>query len=821
MTSKKRYSDPHADREAEKYENPVPSRELILDVLNDQGKPLSFELLAQLLEVDEEGEVGLDRRIKAMLRDAQLVQNRNGKVGVVSKMDLIAGRVQGHKDGFGFLIPDDKTQGDLFLAPRQMENVMDGDRVLVSNAGYNRFGKKEARIVEITERVATEVIGRYSQEAGICFIEPENRRITKEVLIEDKNGIKPNPGDHVRATITQYPSRDHHVLVRLEEIIATPDEAGMEVEVALRRFEIPHVWPEGVEAAAEKFGGKVPHKAKAHRVDLRDLPLVTIDDETARDFDDAVYVERRPRGGWRLIVAIADVSHYVHPGSELDQEAAKRGNSVYFPNRVIPMLPEALSNGLCSLNPHVDRLCLYCDMKISANGRLTRFIFREGVMRSRHRLTYNKVGAIIEEPESKLAQDTVASLDDESLDMIWSFHEMFLALRRRREERGAIDFDSDDTRIIYDENKKIEAIVPVQRNVAHIMIEEAMLAANICSAKLLEKAGVPALYRNHEPPKEERLAKLQQFLGGLGLSIAWSEGAPPKPYVFQDLREEILDRPDRNVIQTMMLRTMSQAKYEAENKGHFGLAYKAYTHFTSPIRRYPDLLVHRAIRFLIRSNGEPNHVDNPGDLPEIPRQQILPYNQADMVAIGEQCSMTERRADEATRDVVSWLKCQFMEAHLGQVFEGTISGVASFGLFVQLSDLHIDGLVHVANLDSDYYHFDEVSLTLTGESSGRQFGLGDAVTVCVAAVHTEDRKIDLQLESFTPSGKGRPKAGSKKKPSGGRGGRGGRSKNAAKADSGPSEREKLAKGDIPKAKPKAKRKRSARGKKASGRSTKG
>jgi len=804
MPPKKRYRDPHADREAENYENPVPSRELILEVLNDHGKPMEFEQIASLLEVDEDGEVGLERRLKAMLRDAQLVQNRNGKLGVVSRMDLIAGRVQAHKDGFGFLIPDDKTQSDLFLGPRQMEKVLDGDRVLVSDAGYNRFGKKEARIVEITERVATEVVGRYSREAGISFLQPENRRITREVLVEDKNGLKPNPGDHVRATITQYPSRDHHVLVRLEEIIATPDQAGMEIEVALRRFEIPHVWPDGVEADAERFGTGVPHKAKAHRVDLRDLPLVTIDDETARDFDDAVYVERRPRGGWRLIVAIADVSHYVAPGSALDREAATRGNSVYFPNRVVPMLPEALSNGLCSLNPHVDRLCLYCDMRISANGRLTGFVFREGVMRSRHRLTYNKVGAIIEEPDSQLAQDTVASLDDESLDMIWSFHEMFLALRKRRAERGAIDFDSDDTRIIYDENQKIQAIVPVTRNVAHIMIEEAMLAANICSAKLLEKSGLPALFRNHEPPKEERLSKLQQFLGGLGLSLGWSEGAP-KPHVYQDLREQILDRPDRNVIQTMMLRSMTQAKYEAENKGHFGLAYKAYTHFTSPIRRYPDLLVHRAIRFLIRSEGEPNHVDNPGKLPKIPAEKLIPYSQADMVAIGEQCSMTERRADDATRDVVSWLKCQFMESHIGDVFEGVISGVANFGLFIQLNELHIDGLVHVANLDSDYYHFDEVNLTLTGESSGRKFGLGDGVTVRVAAVHTEDRKIDLQLESSTPSGKGRPKGGSKK---GGGGNRRG----------GNSEREKLAKGDIPKAKPK--RKGPPRGKKAARRSSK-
>ncbi len=807
MSSKKRYTDPHADREAAKYENPVPSRELILEVLNDQGKPLDQRQLAELLAVGEDGLIGLERRLKAMLRDGQLVENRNGKLGIVSRMNLVAGTVQGHRDGFGFLIPDDRSLSDLFLAPRQMEKVMDGDRVLVNEAGFNRFGKREARIVEIAERAVTEVVGRFRREAGVSFIEPENRRIAKEVLVEDHNGLKPSPGDHVRGVITQYPSRDHHVLVRLEEIIATPDQPGMEVEVALRRFEIPYQWPEGVEEAAARFGAEVPHEAKAHRVDLRDLPLVTIDGEDARDFDDAVYVSRRRRGGWRLIVAIADVSHYVHPNSPLDNEAHKRGNSVYFPNRVVPMLPEALSNGLCSLNPHVDRLCLYCDMLVSANGRVSRFVFREGVMRSRHRLTYTKVGAMIEEPESELAQETVASLDDESIDMIWSFHEMFQALRSRRELRGAIDFDSDESRILYDENQKIRAIVPVVRNVAHIMIEEAMLAANICAARLLEKADVATLYRNHEPPKEERLSNLQQFLGGLGLSLAWSDG-PILPSVFQALGGDIAERPDRQVIQTMMLRSMSQAKYEAGNKGHFGLAYNAYTHFTSPIRRYPDLLVHRAIRYLIRSGADSPHVDNPGELPAIPRERILPYSPADMVTMGEHCSMTERRADDATRDVVQWLKCQYMEEHLGQEFDGVISGVAAFGLFVQINDLHIDGLVHVANLDSDYYRFDDVNMVLVGESSGRRYGLGDAVCVKVAGVHTEERKIDLELISSTSA---RP----------GKKGRSGKAKKAAKAPKQAAEpvakgggtREKLAKGEIPKdgkRKPKSKSARRGR-----------
>jgi ribonuclease R len=806
MSSRKRYKDPHADREAANYENPVPSRELILQVLDDQGRPLDKRELAGFLEVGEDGELGLERRLKAMLRDGQLVENRKGQFGIVSRMDLIPGKVQGHRDGFGFLIPDDRERKDLFLAPRQMQKVMDGDRVLVSAEGFNRFGKEEARIVEIVERAATEVVGRYVEEAGVSFIESENRRASKEVLVEDHNGLKPRSGDHVRAEITQYPSRDRRVLTRLTEIIATPDQPGMEVEVALRRFEIPYQWPAGVEEEAQRFGAEVPHRAKANRVDLRDLPLVTIDGEDARDFDDAVYVSSRRRGGWRLIVAIADVSHYVQPGTALDNEAHRRGNSVYFPNRVVPMLPEALSNGLCSLNPKVDRLCLYCDMLVSANGRISRFVFREGVMRSRHRLTYNKVGAMIEEPESELARQTVASLDEESIDSIRAFHEMYEALRARRELRGAIDFESDESRILYDENQKIRDIVPVVRNVAHVMIEEAMLAANICSAHLLEKSDLPALFRNHEPPKEERLSSLQQFLGGLGLSIPWSQGSIG-PQVFQALGGEIADRPDRPVIQTMMLRTMSQARYEAVNKGHFGLAYNAYTHFTSPIRRYPDLLVHRAIRYLIRQSSADTqvanpHVDNPGGLAKIPLERILPFSEQDMVAMGEHCSMTERRADDATRDVVQWLKCQYMEDHLGEEFEGVISGVAAFGLFVQINDLHIDGLAHVANLDSDYYHFDDVNMALVGESSGRRFNLGDAVVVKVAGVHTEERKIDLELISSTPA---KPRGAAKGAPArrGGKGGGKGNGKGArkpaakAKAAGGVSEREKLARGEVP------------------------
>lgn len=798
MAKKPRYKDPHAAREAKRYENPIPSRELILQVLNDAGKPLAAADIGKALGIrGDEAEEAFSRRLRAMIRDAQLVLNRAGRFGIAQRMDLVPGRVQGHKDGFGFVIPDDSSQEDLFIAPRQMLAVMDGDRVLVSVEGRNRFGKREARIVEVTERATTELVGIFAREAGVSFLTPQNRRISKEVLVADMNGLKPSNGDHVRTSIVQYPGEHSHVLVRLEEIIASPDEPGMEVDVALRNFEIPFQWPEDALKQAGKLADDVLEKDKKGRVDLRDLPLVTIDGEDARDFDDAVYVEPRKRGGWRLIVAIADVSHYVAPGSPLDGEASNRATSVYFPNRVVPMLPEKLSNGLCSLNPHVDRLCLFADISVSANGRVTGFVFREGLMRSRYRLTYNRVGALIEDPDSDVALALAEELDDETLDMIWHFYSLYGALREQRDGRGAIDFETVETRILYDDQKKISAIVPVTRNVAHMMIEEAMLAANICAARLLEQEQLPGLFRNHEPPKGEKLESLQTFLGPLGLSLSWQgkrgskgkdkpKSETPTPAVFKSLTEQIVGRPDRGVIQVMMLRSLTQAKYEAENKGHFGLAYKAYAHFTSPIRRYPDLLVHRAIRYLIRKGGS-DLVENPGRLPKLSRKQILPYQTADMVTLGEHCSMAERRADDATRDVVKWLKCQYMEQHLGDTFEGVVTGVANFGLFVELVDLYIEGMVHVSSLDSDYYHFDDVRHVLVGESSGRQFRLGDTVSVQVAAVNTEDRKIDLLLSDTER----KPRRASK-----GRADKGKRS-DSAPAQGRASVRDALARGDIP------------------------
>ncbi|MDF1630542.1 MAG: ribonuclease R [Alcanivoracaceae bacterium] len=749
MAKKKRYQDPHAAREAERYDNPIPSRELILQVLDEQSRPLSMEeLLGHLVVSGEESEIAFERRLRAMIRDGQLARNRSGLFGPVRRMDLIAGRVQGHRDGFGFLVTDEKGAEDLFLSPRQMQQVLDGDRVLVSVEGRNRFGKKEARIVEIVERGTTDLVGVYQSEGGAHFLTPQNRRLSREVVITQLNGLKPDPGDHIRTSIVQYPTQNKHLLVELEEIIAAPDEPGMEVDVAVRNFDIPFMWPKDVEAQADAIPAEVQEKDKEGRIDLRGLTLVTIDGEDARDFDDAVYIEARKRGGWRLIVAIADVSHYVMPGTPLDQEAETRGTSVYFPQRVIPMLPEKLSNGLCSLNPDVDRLCQFCEIQIAASGKITKFQFGEGVMRSHHRLTYNQVGALIEQPESPLARDLARRLDKPTQTMLWQYHDLYGALRSQREERGAIDFETTETRIIYDDSRKISAIEPVVRNVAHKMIEEAMLAANICAARLLEKSGLPALFRNHEAPKAEKLKSLQKFISPLGLKLDWTEKmGPPTPAAFRSLTQAIANRPDREVIQTVMLRSLTQAKYQAENKGHFGLAYKAYTHFTSPIRRYPDLLVHRAIRYLVRSGEGGNQVvGGPGLVARMrgeAKKHSLPYTPEKMIALGEHCSLTERRADEATRDVVQWLKCQYMQQHLGEEFDGVISGVASFGLFVQIGDLFIEGMVHVANLDSDYYHHDEVRHALVGESSGQSYALGDSVRIRIAAVNIDDRKIDL------------------------------------------------------------------------------
>lgn len=741
MTKWSASDDPNAGKEAEKYDNPVPSREFILELLGKRGIPLSHRQICAEFDIfDDERIEALRRRLRAMERDGQLMRNRRDAYGVTNKLDLIVGVIIGHRDGFGFLKPD-KGGDDLYLSSRQMRCGFDGDKALVRLSGVDPRGRQEATVVEILEHNTHQLVGRYHVENGVGFLSPESRRICQDIVIPPGSAGDAQHGQLVVVEITQQPTYRAPAQGRVIEVLGEHLAPGMEIEVAIRNYGLPHEWPEAVLAAADRFSQQLQAKDLVGRIDIRHLPLCTIDGEDAKDFDDAVFCERKKRGGWRLIVAIADVSHYVHPGDALDVEALKRGNSVYFPEHVVPMLPEVLSNGLCSLNPHVDRLALVCDMNISATGVVTRYKFYDAVFCSQARLTYTKVGALLQSPESEMAED-VRTRYPQVANMLGDMYDLFHALREQREERGAIDFDTVETRIIFGQDRKIEKIQPTVRNDAHRLIEEAMLCANVCAARLLQKHGLVGTYRVHEGPKDEKLENLRMFLKEMG--VEFSVKGKVKPADYQAALAQVVGRPDAELIQTVMLRSMNQATYTPENLGHFGLAYAAYTHFTSPIRRYPDLLVHRAIRSLIRSRRETTHVER---TPETPMQSPaeFPYTPQHMLELSEHCSVTERRADEATRDVVSWLKCEYMVDKEGQTFSGIITAVTNFGLFVALDDIFVEGLVHVSSLNSDYYHFDAVRHRLAGERTGIIFGLGDKVSVNVVRVNLDDRKIDFEM----------------------------------------------------------------------------
>ena len=744
--------DPEAAREAEKYENPIPSRELILHHLAERGSPASREQLVEEFGLGTEDQIeALRRRLRAMERDAQLIYTRRGTYAPVDKLDLIAGRVSGHRDGFGFLIPDDGSD-DLFLSPAQMRLVFDGDRALARVSGLDRRGRREGALVEVVSRAHETIVGRYFEEGGIGFVQADNPKVQQEVLVTPGRNGGARVGQFVEIKITHWPTARFQPQGDVVEVLGNYMAPGMEIDVALRSYDIPHVWPEAVEKEAARLKPEVEDKHKANRVDLRHLPFVTIDGEDARDFDDAVYCEPTGRikmfsGGWRLYVAIADVSSYVKIDSALDAEAQVRGNSVYFPERVIPMLPEELSNGLCSLNPHVDRLAMVCEMTISKSGQMVDYKFYEAVIHSHARLTYNKVSTMLEHSRTAEAK-ALRGEYGQVLPHLKQLYALYQVLLAGRHTRGAIDFETQETRIVFGEDRKIAEIRPTTRNDAHKLIEECMLAANVATAEFLKKHEVPALFRVHDGPPPERLEKLQAFLGELGLALhKGKEGPTPKDY--QALLERIKDRPDFQLIQTVMLRSLSQAVYTSDNHGHFGLNYPAYTHFTSPIRRYPDLLVHRAIRSVIRSKRETPHVVRAGAA-AMPKARIYPYDEAALEQLGEQCSMTERRADEATRDVVNWLKCEFMKDRVGEVFPGIITATTGFGLFVALTDIYVEGLVHVSALPGDYYHYDQVHHRLTGERTGRSFRLGDTVQVRVMRVDLDERKIDFELADKAP-----------------------------------------------------------------------
>ncbi|MDJ0741553.1 MAG: ribonuclease R [Gammaproteobacteria bacterium] len=767
------HRDPYQAREAKKYANPIPSREFILTTMEAHGAPLPFDELAAALGLDDaQRQDALSRRLNAMARDGQVVCNRRGGYCVVNHEDLIHGRVIGHPDGFGFLHPDEGGD-DLFLSPREMRRLWHGDRIVARVSGVDRRGRREAAVVEVLERAFENIVGRLQIEAGVAFLLPDNKRVSQQILITPDRLRGARHGQMAVVHITEHPEAWRQPLGEVTEILGDHLAPGMATDVAIRAHDIPQDWPDELLAEIDGLLPEVPEAAKRGRVDLRRTPLVTIDGADARDFDDAVFCERTTKG-WRLLVAIADVSAYVVPGSALDDEAYRRGNSVYFPDRVIPMLPEVLSNGLCSLNPHVDRLCMTAELYFDRDGKLFRSRFFDAVMNSHARLTYDQVGKMLRDDDAELCERHAALLPH-----LHDLDGLYRLLHAARDERGAIDFDTVETRFRFDDHGKLAGIVPLVRHDAHRIIEECMLAANVAAARHLLRHKMPALYRIHEKPSVEKLGDLGEFLGELGLRL--DGGTSPTAKDYANLLEKVKHRADFHVIQVVLLRSMMQAVYSDNNVGHFGLAFPAYTHFTSPIRRYPDLMVHRALRHLL--TGEP--------------VEAFEYTHQHLTAMGEHCSATERRADDATRDAADTLKCEFMLDKVGDDFDGVISGVNSFGIFVELDGIYVSGLVHITALDYDYFHFDPVGHRLRGDRTGKVYRLGDPIRVRVAAVNIDDRKIDFVLAGTADGdkrgddrkpGKGRrrdkPDSGKPARRTaergGKRGGRGGRGKRKAK-----------------------------------------
>ena len=739
----KKPQDPHAAREAKNYENPVPSREFILETLVALATPSTYEEVCAALHVDDEDRTeGVRRRLIAMARDAQIDSNRGRQTYFpLDPKKIATGILQGHKDGYGFLLREEGD--DVYISNNQMRKAFHGDKAMVRITGTDRRGRLEGQIAKVLEHNTTQIVGRYfEQSGGFGVVRPDSKRVSHEIVIaeKDRNGAKHD--QFVNVDIIQQPRPGEMITGRVTEVLGNNLAPGMEIEVAIRSHDIPNTWTKELLEELKSIPEEVVEKDKKKRIDLRDLPFVTIDGEDARDFDDAVYVEKNKRtNGWRLFVAIADVSHYVQVDSELDKEATKRATSVYFPENVVPMLPEVISNGLCSLNPEVDRLVMVCEVTISEKGKMSGYKFYEAVIHSHARLTYNLVWEMLQKPMTdegkqwrKQYRPVVPHLE--------TMYGLYKMLRKGRTKRGAIDFETVETKIEFDSQRKISQIVPTSRNDAHMIIEECMLMANVCAADFLSRYKVPGLFRVHNGPSDQKLDNLREFLGEMGLTMA---GGDPSPSHYQELLKQIADRPDAQLIQTVMLRSLSQAVYQPENEGHFGLAFDAYAHFTSPIRRYPDLLVHRAIRSVIRSTRECKHVRRVEGAGRLAKKVIFPYDTPAMETLGQHCSMAERRADDATRDVVDFLKCEYMEQHVGDVFEGTITAVTGFGLFVSLNDVFVEGLVHISNLNNDFYQFDQVKHRLVGERTRKTFRLGDTLWIQVMGVSLDDRKIDFGL----------------------------------------------------------------------------
>ncbi len=704
-------------RQQKTYKHPIPSRNKLIKFLEESGKPLKVNQIMMGFELKGQRMLSLlADRLDGMVRAGQLIENRRREYCLTDKLELVTGRVSGHRDGFGFVLPDDDSD-DVYLSAREMRSLFHGDRVAVKVVGVDRRGKPEGAVVEVLERGTREVAGQFIRERGIGLVIPDNAKIAHRILVAKGESGGARPGQIVVAEILDYPTHMEQATARITRVIGSPEQKGIATDIAIQSNGIPTNWPRPVQEQAKKYGDTVPSAAKKGRVDLREVDLVTIDGADARDFDDAVYCE--PSGkGWRLIVAIADVAHYVEIKSALDQEATTRGTSVYFPDRVVPMLPEVLSNGLCSLNPKVDRLSMVCDMRVNEDGKVTRATFVEAVIRSKARLTYSQVNAFLTGEKKAIPRSVQGP--------VRNLHALYKAFAKARGRRGAIELDLPQIKFELNDDGEIERIRNVPRNDAHKLIEECMIAANVQAAKFLKKNRIQGLYRVHAKPDPDRFDELRRYLVTLDLKVPHPDHIEPRQ--FNKLLMQVKDRPDSAAISMQMLRSLTHAEYTPDNIGHFGLALESYAHFTSPIRRYPDLLVHRAIRHIIRG-GKPGRYD---------------YDRQALVRLGAITSAHERRAEDATRDVEAWLKCQYMVDRQGETYDGVVTGVTNFGLFVQLNELMIDGLVHVTSLPNDYYHYDAARQQMVGERTGRSFGLGESMRVLVHRVDMETRRIDFR-----------------------------------------------------------------------------
>ena len=691
----------------QRREHGVPRNEYSDEILREMesaGEPLSAQELAERLNIRPRERRVFDAGLAALERAGEVMRNRTGALLMAKRLSLVSGRVEGHADGHGMLFPDEGG-APVFLPPAEMRGLMHRDRAAVRVAGRDHRNRPVGEVVEVLERGNRRVVGRLHAEHGALFLVPEDRRIAHDIVVPAAEAGKAKAGQVVTVELLAQPAKHAQPVGRVAEVLGHHADPGMEIEIALRKFDLPYEFSRRALAQARSLPDEVLESDLENRKDLRDLPLVTIDGETAKDFDDAVYCAREGKG-YRLWVAIADVSHYVRHGDALDLDAHERGTSVYFPRRVIPMLPEKISNGLCSLNPKVDRLCMACEMEITPAGEVARYKFYPAVMRSQARLTYTQVWKELQggNPPKNLAD----------------LYDLFKVLHKQRARRGAIDFETVETRMIFDAKGKIERIVAEPRNDAHRIIEECMLAANVSAGDFIASRDHPVLYRVHDVPAADKVAALRAFLAELGLQLPGGEVPEPRDYAA--LLEKIRKRPDFALLQTILLRSLKQAQYSPGNVGHFGLAFESYVHFTSPIRRYPDLLVHRVIKALLKNKA---HAD------------------VDWESLGRHCSETERRADDASRDVEAWLKCYYMRDHVGETFNATITGVVPFGLFVTLDEYFVDGLVHISELGRDYFQYDAARHMLLGDRTKKRYRLADRMSVKLVRVDVESRKIDL------------------------------------------------------------------------------